>query len=166
MSTKPYIPSSTTSATICSISELETIASTVTRIVVGSNCGNENPAPSLFFSRFTQLKEIVVGDNACMYVDQLDLNGLPTLESVMIGENSFTKKRNGYGQEGKRRLSLKNCPMMRELKVGRYSFSDYYSASIENNNALEVIEMGELSQTSNNFYSGVLQLTSGFGQSE
>ena len=78
----------------------------------------------------------------------------------MIGENSFTKKKNGFGKESNRRFYVKNCPSLRELRVGRYSFSDYVSAVIEGNDALEVIAMGELSSESFNFYSASLELKS------
>ena len=47
---------------------------------------------------------------------------------------------------------------MKSLRVGRFSFSDYSSCEIENVNALEVIEMGELNEASFNFHSASLEL--------
>lgn len=160
MMNTPYMPFYTKSATVCSISELGTVDSTVTRIVVANNCGNENTASALYFTRFTQLKEIMIGDDCFMFVNQLNLIGLSALKKVVIGENSFTKKKNGFGIELNRRFFLKNCPSVRELRIGRYSFSDYSSAVIENNDSLEVIEMGVLDQVSNTFYSTSLSLNS------
>ena len=55
---------------------------------------------------------------------------------------------------------MKNCERLRELKMGRYSFSDYDVCEIENVPSLEVIEMGELSDVSSNFEYGSLQLKS------
>ena len=49
---------------------------------------------------------------------------------------------------------------MKELKIGRYSFSDYSSIEIENVNSLEVIEMGDLNEWSYNFASASLELKS------
>ena len=46
---------------------------------------------------------------------------------------------------------MKNCERLRELKMGRYSFSDNDVCEIENVPSLEVIEMGELSDVSSNF---------------
>jgi len=160
MMNTPYMPFYTKNATVCSTSDLASIESGVTDITVSDNCGNENTAASLYFTRFTQLKELVIGDNCFMNVDQLNLIGLSKLRSVVIGENSFTKKKNGFGKESNRRFYVKNCPSLRELRVGRYSFSDYASAVIEGNDALEVIAMGELSQVSNTFYSASLELKS------
>ena len=160
MMNTPYMPFYTKNATVCSMSDLTSIESGVTHITVSNNCGNENTAASLYFTRFTQLKELVIGDNCFMNVDQLNLIGLSKLRSVVIGENSFTKKKNGFGKESNRRFYVKNCPSLRELRVGRYSFSDYASAVIEGNDALEVIAMGELSSESFNFYSASLELKS------
>ena len=55
---------------------------------------------------------------------------------------------------------MKNCERLRELKMGRYSFSDYDVCEIENVPSLEVIEMGELSDVSSNYEYGSLQLKS------
>ena len=44
--------------------------------------------------------------------------------------------------------------------MGRYSFSDYTVCEIESVDALEVIEMGELNEESNNFYYASLELKS------
>ena len=166
MMNTPYMPFYTKNATVCSMNDLASIESGVTHITVSNNCGNENTAASLYFTRFTQLKELVIGDNCFMNVDQLNLIGLSKLRSVVIGENSFTKKKNGFGKESNRRFYVKNCPSLRELRVGRYSFSDYVSAVIEGNDALEVIAMGELSQVSNTFYSASLELKSTRQESE
>ena len=160
MMNTPYMPFYTKNATVCSMSDLASIESGVTHITVNNNCGNENTAASLYFTRFTQLKELVIGDNCFMNVDQLNLIGLSKLRSVVIGENSFTRKKNGFGRESNRRFFVKNCPSLRELRVDRYSFSDYASAVIEGNDALEVIAMGELSSESFNFYSASLELKS------
>ena len=160
MTNTPYMPFYTKNATVCSMNDLASIESGVTHITVSDNCGNENTAASLYFTRFTQLKELVIGDNCFMNVDQLNLIGLSKLRSVVIGENSFTKKKNGFGKESNRRFYVKNCPSLRELRVGCYSFSDYVSAVIEGNDALEVIAMGELSSESFNFNSASMKLKS------
>ena len=160
MTNTPYMPFYTKNATVCSMSDLASIESGVTHITVSSNCGNENTAASLYFTRFTQLKELVIGDDCFMNVDQLNLIGLSKLRSVVIGENSFTKKKNGFGKESNRRFYVKNCPSLRELRIGRYSFSDYSVCKIENVGALEVIEIGDLNELSNNFDSASLELKS------
>ena len=78
----------------------------------------------------------------------------------MIGENSFTKKRNSFGNDANRKLYVKNCDALKELKIGYYSFSDYSVIEIENVNSLELIEIGEMDNWSNNFFYASLELKS------
>ena len=78
----------------------------------------------------------------------------------MIGKNSFTKQKNSWGNDPNRHFYLKNCERLRELKMGRYSFSDYSVCEIENMDSLEVIEMGDLNEYSVNFSSASLELKS------
>ena len=74
--------------------------------------------------------------------------------------NSFTRKKNDCGDDPSRQFSLKYCPKLRSLKMGRYSFSDYSVIEIENVDALKVIEMGDLNQESCNFHLASFELKS------
>ena len=85
MSRLPSIPFYTKNATVCSMSELTNLNAGVTHLTIGSNCMNENSTVLLHFTRFTQLKELVVGDNSCVNVDQLNLIGLPKLKTIRFG---------------------------------------------------------------------------------
>ena len=78
----------------------------------------------------------------------------------MIGENSFTKEKNYYGNDANRKLYVKNCDALKELKIGRFSFSDYSLIEIENVNSLELIEIGEVNNWSYNFFYASLELKS------
>ena len=78
----------------------------------------------------------------------------------MIGMNSFTKKKDYYGNNANRKLYVKNCDTLKELKIGRYSFSDYSLIEIENVNSLELIEIGEIDKVSYNFFYISLELKS------
>ena len=105
------------------------------------------------------LRELKVGNECFEYVNEVKLIGLSELESVVIGMNSFTKKKNSSTNDPNRHFYLKNCPKIKSLKVGRYSFSDYTVIEIENC-GLEVIETGELNEKSWNFYWASLELKS------
>ena len=86
---------------------------------------------------------------------------LSKLERVVIGKNCFTKHRSNRPKcDPNRHFYLKNCERVRELKMGRFSFSDYSVCEIENTPSLEVIEMGELNRESCNFYHASLELKS------
>ena len=67
-------------------------------------------------------------------------------------------KKNGYGNDPTRHFSVKNCPKLKSLNVGRYSFSDYSTCVIEGVNALEAITLGDLNEKSCNFYAASLEL--------
>ena len=101
-----------------------------------------------------------MGDYCFAFVNELKLIGLKELERVEIGRNSFTKKKNGCGNDPNRHFYLKNCERVRELKMGNHSFSDYSVCEIENVPSLEVIEMGELNEDSYSFYYASLELKS------
>lgn len=113
-------------------------------------------------SAFAGVKEVIVGDECCESVSEVKLVGLCELERVVVGKGSFTREKKGCGNDPNRHFFLKDCPKVRELKIGSGSFSDYSVCEIENVNALEVIEMGDLNdaQPSNCFYHASLELKS------
>ena len=128
-------------------------------ITVGNNtCNGENDRIDL--SKYVNLKNVSIGNECFFYQDVLNLTGLHSLERVMIGENSFTKEKNYYGNDANRKLYVKNCDALKELKIDHYSFSDYSVIEIENVNSLELIEMGEVNNLSFNFYFASLELKS------
>ena len=110
---------------------------------VSDNSWNEEEMKELDLSGFVNLRKIKVGNECFSSVNEVKLIGLSELESVEIGMNSFTKKKNDYGNDPNRHFYLKNCPKLKSLKMGRYSFSDYSVIEIENVDALEVIQMGD-----------------------
>ena len=121
-------------------------------------CNEENERIDL--SKYFNLKNVSIGNECFYFQDVLNLTGLHSLERVMIGENSFTKNKGSFGNDANRKLYVKNCDALKELKIGRYSFSDYSVIEIENVNSLELIEMGEVNNWSCNFYSASLELKS------
>ena len=114
----------------------------------------------LDLSSLTNLKVFEVGDYSFAFVDEVKLIGLNQLERVVIGKNSFTREKNDCGNDPSRHFYLKDCERVRELKIGRYSFSDYSVCEIENVPSLEVIEMGELDEDSYSFRYASLELKS------
>ena len=143
--------------------EWNALDSDVSIVFVKSYSCNDASLTVLNVSRLTSLQELSVGDYCFENVKELRLVGLSGLKRVTIGFNSFTKSKNGFGSDPNRRFQLKDCSALVELRVGRYSFSDYSVCEIENVNALEVIAMGEVNSESFNFHSASLQLKSGIG---
>ena len=129
-------------------------------LIVDNNSCNSKGCTLLDLSSFSNLKVFEVGDYSFSFVNEMKLVELRKLERVMIGKNSFTKKKNSWGNDPNGRFHLKNCERLRELKMGRYSFNDYSVCEIEDVPSLEVIEMGELDEESSNFYYASLELKS------
>ncbi|KAM7453265.1 hypothetical protein BLSTO_05992 [Blastocystis sp. subtype 1] len=126
-------------------------------ITIGTNkCNEANDRIDL--SKYFNLKNVSIGNDCFENQDVLNLTGLHSLERVMIGMNSFTKEKYYYGNNANRKLYVKNCDALKELKIGYYSFSDYSVIEIENVNSLELIEMGEVNSWSNNFLFASLEL--------
>ena len=144
------------------VGDLKNANSFIGVIVIASNCCNDSELNVLDLSRFVNLRELRVGDECFEYVKEVKLIALGQLESVVIGQNSFTKEKNDHPFyiNRNRHFYLKNCERVRELKIGRYSFSDYSVCEIENVPSLEVIEMGELNSYCDNFHHASLELKS------
>ena len=130
------------------LTQLKALGSGITELTVSNNSLNDASLTVLDLTRFKRLKRIVIGDECFMYVNEFRLIGLSKLESVEIGVNSFTQHKNDYDNDPNRHFYLKNCLKLKSLKMGRYSFSDYTVIEIENVDALEVIEIGDLDEYS------------------
>ena len=160
MMNHPNIPKHNPDANVHSVDELTSMNRSVEVMIVDNNAYYEKCYRVLDLSFFSNLKVFEVGDYSFTYVKEVKLIGLNRLESVVIGNNSFTKNKDSDGNDSSRHFYLKNCARLRELKMGRYSFSDYSVCEIENVPSLEVIEMGELDEDSYNFYYASLELKS------
>lgn len=141
-------------ANVRSVDDLRRLDNNTESIIVESNCFNEGEITSLNLSRFTSLKSFIVGDNSFGDVNELIIDGLPELESIKIGISSF------YSYDGDHVFSVKNCPKLRELKIGPSGFDEWLSVEIENDPSLEVIEIGYLNYNSGNFNDAPLELKS------
>ena len=151
---------------LCSLirsSELVTICSGVTQLSVGNDTCNDEWLTALDMTFITYLRVLEVGDHSFAHVKEVKLIGLNELESVVIGENCFTKCICCWSSSvnPNRHFQLKNCERVRELKIGCGSFSAYSLCEIENLPSLEVIEIGDLKEPSYNFFFASLGLRSG-----
>ena len=147
-------------ATVFDLEDWNALDTNVTEIIVNSGALNDPSMTVLDLTRFSHLESLTIGEYCFSYVNVFNITGLSELESVEIGMNSFTNKKNGYGYDANRHFYLKNCPKLKSLKIGGYSFSDYSVVEIEDVDALEVIEMGDVNEVSYNFRSASLELKS------
>ena len=135
----------------------------IEELIVSDKSCNGPEWSVLDLSFMSNLRVFEVGDDCFENVKEVKLIGLSELERVVIGKKCFTKKKNQwpelympYGH-----FYLKNCERVRELRIGGYySFSLYSVCEIENLPSLEVIEMGDNDEDSDNFCHASLELTS------
>ncbi|KAK8831503.1 hypothetical protein WA577_000588, partial [Blastocystis sp. JDR] len=155
----PCITKPNPHANVHSIDELEPMSQSVEVMIVDNNACNDMSYQLLDLSFISNLKVFEVGDYSIAFVEEVKLIGLNVLERVVIGKNSFTKYKYRWPKSNPdRHFYLKDCERLRELKIGCGSFSDYSVCEIENVPSLEVIEVGELNEGSDNFWYASLEL--------
>ena len=88
-----------------------------------------------------RLRSLEVGDECFAHVQEVKLVGLRRLERMVVGENSFHGE--GEGADASRRLEVRNCRKLKEVKIGRFSFADYAACVLEGLSALEKVEVGD-----------------------
>ena len=86
----------------------------------------------------------------------MNLIGLKKLDSVVIGKNCFREFQNRWHPH----FYLKDCPALKTLKIGLWSFHDYDVCEIEHVDALESITIGNVNKKSTNFNHASLELSS------
>ena len=135
---------------------------TTTELLVPSNCRNDPLETRFDVREWKNLNRIAIGDDCFGFVEEVKVIGAEELKSMVIGKRSFTKWKNGFGNNPSRHFCLQDCPSLTELKMGNYSFSDYSRFRVENLTSLEVLEVGDWNNQSWCFYWADLELRSVF----
>ena len=100
------------------------------------------------------LQFITIGNDNFMYASTFKIDNLINLQSIVIRQNSFTKKKNSNGNDSSRSFSILNCIELESIEIGRYSFSDYGGEfELINLPKLSNIKIGEIGNESQNFCS-------------
>ena len=136
-------------------------------IIVDNNACNDQSFTVLNLTRFVNLKVFEVGDYSFSYVNEVHMIGLPELERVVIGENSFSQYKYAFDTYPSGDFYLKDCGKLRELRIGESSFINYVSCVIEDNSRLEVVEIGKLLRWwGYNFYYASLEMKSCYDETK
>ena len=112
---------------------------------VGENCCHLCKSEELL-KMLPYLKELIVGNTCFKNTDEVKLIDMDNLEKVVIGLGSFTQYPKDAFRNPNRKFFLKNCPNMKTLRIGSYSFSDFTVCEIENVPLLESISIGDLKE--------------------
>ena len=85
------------------------------------------------------LKRIVIGDDCFGKVRVFELDGLGELESVVVGRESFNIS--DYNERSDGSCQIVNCPKLKSIQIGGYSFGDYHSFELNNLPSLQSISI-------------------------
>ena len=121
---------------------------------IPNNQCNSASITSFDLSAYKLIEEIEIGNGNFFYSNVFILDGLYKLENLIIGHNSFTKKKNNNGNDSSKSLHILNCESLESIEIGEYSFSDYAGEfELSNLPQLQSIQIGQLNSSSYNFYS-------------
>lgn len=136
----------------------EVLHNRIEELTVSDNSCNDKEWTALGFHLFTHLRVLSIGDNCFRCVTDVIWEDMNHVERITVGKGCFDSQlvRGSTGDSGF--LSLKNCPQLKELRIGIHSFSNYSTCVIEETPSLEVIEIGDMSVGSYNFFYSSLTL--------
>ena len=99
------------------------------------------------------MESIEFGDDCFGSVKTFQIDGLNRLKTIKIGINSFTQKKNSYGNDGSKSFHILNCESLEFIQIGKYSFSDFAGEfELKNLPQLQSIQIGTIGSESYNFY--------------
>ena len=126
---------------------------TSTSLSVPNNTCNPSTISYFDLSIYIYLETIEVESDNFYYTEVFNIDGLFNLRNVSIGSNSFTQKKNSFGNDSNKSFHILNCDKLESISIGEYSFSDYGGEfELSNLPQLQSIQIGQLNSNSYNFY--------------
>ena len=123
----------------------------VTDLMISSKCCND--LNTLDLNRFEWLRSIEIGDECFGSMQTFKIDGLDRLKTIKIGNNSFTQKKNSWGEDVSKLFHILNCESLESIQIGEYSFSDFGGEfELKNLPQLQSIQIGTIGSNSYNFY--------------
>ena len=99
------------------------------------------------------LDNYIVIDNDFESVKTFQIDGLKRLKTIRIGKNSFTQKKNFWGDDKSKSFHILNCESLESIQIGEYSFSDFSGKfELKNLPQLQSIQIGTIGGYSCNFF--------------
>ena len=89
------------------------------------SCCNENDFTSLDLSPFHGLGSISISPQSCRYVTSFAISGMKKLESVVIGEGSFTMCSTIPATSTNNAFVITNCPKLKTITIASNAFMDW-----------------------------------------
>ena len=149
---------------ISSLNDLIKLDSSIINLIIShGSCNNESNLIKLNLNRFVNLESIVIGNDCFGTVQTFQIEGLNRLQSLKIGDNSFTQVKsidfeNDWDgsilkcRNESKSFHILNCKSLRVIEIGQYSFCDFGGEfELRNLDNLESIKIGEIGRGSLNF---------------
>ena len=126
---------------------------TSTSLNIPNNQCNSVSLTSFDLSAYKLLEEIEIGNENFFYSSAFILDGLYKLENLIIGSNSFTQKKNSWGNDSSKSFHILNCESLESIQIGDYSFSDFGGDfELRNLPQLQSIQIGTVRGNSHSIY--------------
>ena len=104
-------------------------------------------------SLLLNLESIEIGDDCFGSVQTFLIDGLNRLKTIKIGNNSFTQKKNDFGNDSLKSFHILNCESLESIRIGDCSFSDFGGDfELRNLPQLQSIQIGSVDSYSSNFW--------------
>ena len=133
--------------------ELQAIDKSVTSIIIPNWTCNDIDYTIFDFSRFSIVESIEIGNDCFGSVKTFKIDGLNRLKTIKIGKNSFTQKKNSYGDDKSKSFHILNCESLESIQIGQWSFSDFRGEfELKNLPQLQLLEIGTIGSKSYNFH--------------
>ena len=133
--------------------EIQSFNASITSIIIPNWTCNINNYTIFDFSRFSLLESIEIADNSFGSVSTFQIDGLNQLKTIKIGKNSFTQRKNSWGNNASKSFHILNCESLESIQIGEWSFSDFAGKfELKNLPQLQSIQIGTIGGYSNNFF--------------
>ena len=122
---------------------IQSFDSSITSIIIPNWTCNDKDYTIFDFSRFTRVESIEIGNDCFGSVKTFKIDGLNRLKTIKIGNNSFTQKKDSYGNDKSKSFHILNCESLESIQIGRYSFGDFGGEfELKNLPQLQSIQIG------------------------
>ena len=131
---------------------IQSISSSVSSIILPNWTCNDINYTIFDFSRFINVESIEIGNDCFASVKTFKIDGLNRLKSIKIGNNSFTHRKDNWGNDESKSFHILNCESLESIQIGEWSFSDFGgNFELKNLPQLQSMQIGTIGSESYNF---------------
>ena len=139
---------------VTSCNDFHALPDSVNMIHVTTNACNDESIVEFSTERFSDLVDLFIEDENFMYVTTFNVQNNSNLQYIHIQENSFTQRKNSYGNDVSKSFHILNCESLESIQIGERSFSDFAGDfELKNLPQLQSIQIGTIGRYSYNFCS-------------